>query len=173
MLEGNGLLRKGVVMIHDDHAGYSDHIYHEDPEGRSHFHLLRRYLKMCAELNVFLSPKKFEVYIKKPDIAGHLHGDGGLRPNPPRYQAIVEAAEPKTVADVYHAWRKCHRLVTAIHSKFRHPRTTPPRICHESAQRGGSDNQKGKEPTPERLRVERRAKTRIPQAEVAYRSSTP
>ena len=83
MLEGNGLLRKGVVMIHDDHAGYSDHIYDSDPEGRSHFHLLRRYLKMCAELNVFLSPKKFEVYIKKTDIAGHLHGDGGLRPNPP------------------------------------------------------------------------------------------
>ena len=70
MLEGAGLLRKGVIMIHDDHAGYSENIYDEDPEGRSHYHLLRRYLKLCAELNIRISPKKFEVYLKDPDIAG-------------------------------------------------------------------------------------------------------
>ena len=63
MLEGADLLRKGVVMIHDDHAGYASHIYDEDPNGRSHYHLLRRYLKLCAELNVFISPKKFEVQL--------------------------------------------------------------------------------------------------------------
>ena len=59
MLEGAGVLRKGVVMIHDNHAGYADHIIYDDNlEGQSHYHLLRHYLKICAELNVFLSPKK-------------------------------------------------------------------------------------------------------------------
>ena len=102
MLEGAGLPRKGVVMIHDDHAGYADCIYDDDPEGRSHYHLLRRYLKLCAELNVRSSPKKFEVYLQKADIAGHMHGDGGLRPSSPRYQSIVAAPDPTTVADVYY-----------------------------------------------------------------------
>ena len=77
-------------------------MYDEDPNGRSHYQLLRRYLKLRAELNVFISPKKFEVYIKDRDIAGHVHGDGGLRPSSPRYQAVVEAPDPTTVADVYH-----------------------------------------------------------------------
>ena len=48
ILEAAGLLRHGVEMIHDDHAGFSDRIYDEDEDGRSHFHLLRRYLRMCA-----------------------------------------------------------------------------------------------------------------------------
>ena len=103
MLEGAGLLRKGFIMIHDDHAGYAERIYDDDPEGRSHYHLLRRYLKLCAELNVRISPKKFEVYLTKPDIAGHEHADGGMRPClPTRYQAIIEAPDPTTVGDVYH-----------------------------------------------------------------------
>ena len=35
-------------MIHDDAAGASATIYDDDGEGNSHFHLLRRYLKVCA-----------------------------------------------------------------------------------------------------------------------------
>jgi len=77
MLEGADLLHKGVVMVHDDHAGYSDVIYDDDPNGRSHFHLLRRYLKACAEMNVVISPKKFEVFQTAVDIAGFLHSNGG------------------------------------------------------------------------------------------------
>ena len=49
ILESANLLRKGVEMIHDDHSGHSDRIYDDDPEGRSHYHLLRRYLKVCAQ----------------------------------------------------------------------------------------------------------------------------
>lgn len=103
ILEGAGLLRKGVIMIHDDHAGYSDHIYDDDPEGRSHYHLLRRYLKLCAKLNVHISPKKSKVYLQNPDIAGHEHKEGGMRPSLSRYQSnIIEAPEPNTIADVYY-----------------------------------------------------------------------
>ena len=49
ILDAAGLLRKGVEMVHDDHAGFSDVVYNDDPEGSGHFHLLRRYLKMCSE----------------------------------------------------------------------------------------------------------------------------
>ena len=97
MLECEKLFNNGVVMIHDDNAGYSATIYDDNPEGKSHFHLLRRYLKACAQRNVTLSPKKFEVFCTSLDIAGHLHKNGGLRPSPPRYQAIVDAPPPKTV----------------------------------------------------------------------------
>ena len=103
MLECEKLLNNGVVMIHDDNAGYSATIYDDDPEGNSHYHLLCRYLKACAQRNVTLSPKKFEVFCTSLDIAGHLHKNGGLRPSPPRYQAIVDAPPPKTVGDVYHS----------------------------------------------------------------------
>ena len=101
ILEAAKLLRKGVEMVHDDHAGYSATIYDEDPEGTSHYHLLRRYLKVCAQHRIRISPKKFVLFSTEADIAGRLHAGGGLRPNPPRYQAVVEQQEPATVADVY------------------------------------------------------------------------
>ena len=101
ILDAAGLLRKGVEMVHDDHAGFASVVYDDDPEGRSHFHLLRRYLKMCSEHRLRLSPKKFTLFSKEADIAGLLHKEGGLRPNPPRYQAIVDQTDPTTVGDVY------------------------------------------------------------------------
>ena len=101
LLEGANLLRNGVMMIHDDHAGYATHIYDDNPNGKSHYHLLRRYLKACAEVGVVLSPKKFEVYATSADIVGHLHAGGGLRPSPPRYQSIVDQPTPDLLSDVY------------------------------------------------------------------------
>ena len=101
ILDAAGLLRKGVEMVHDDHAGFATEVYNDEPDGRSHFHLLRRYLKMCSEHRLRLSPKKFTLFSKEADIAGLLHRDGGLRPNPPRYQAMVDQSDPKTVGDVY------------------------------------------------------------------------
>lgn len=49
-----------------------------------------------------ISPKKFEVYLTNPDITGHEHADGGMRPSLPRYQSIVETPEPTTIGHVYH-----------------------------------------------------------------------
>ena len=49
VLDAAGLLRKGVEMVHDDHAGFASTIYDDDPKGRSHFHLLRRYLQVCSQ----------------------------------------------------------------------------------------------------------------------------
>ena len=45
--------------------------------------------------------KKFTLFSRKVDIAGLLHRDGGLRPNPPRYQAVIDQQDPKMVGDVY------------------------------------------------------------------------
>ena len=101
MVEGSDLLHKGVVMIHDDHTGYATHIYDDDPQGLNHYNLFRRYLKTCSEMNVTISPKKFEVFCTSADIAGHLHGGGGLCPSPPRYQNIIDQPTPTTVGEVY------------------------------------------------------------------------
>ena len=90
ILDTVGLLCRGVEMIHDDHAGFSDRVYDADESGRSHFQILQRYLCMCSQHRLRVSPKKFEVFITKVDIAGLLRENGGFRPNPPRYQAIVE-----------------------------------------------------------------------------------
>ena len=101
ILDAAGLLRKGVEMVLDDHAGFASVVYDENPAGRSHYHLLQRYLKMCSEHRLQLSPKKFTLFNKEADIAGLLHQEGGLRPNPPRYQAVVDQSDPQTVGDVY------------------------------------------------------------------------
>ena len=101
MLEGAGLLHNGVVMVHDDHAVYVEVIYEDDPDGHSHYHLLRRYLKACTEMNVVLSPKTFEVFQRQVDIAGYMHERGGMRPCLPIYQSIVEQPRPTLVSDVY------------------------------------------------------------------------
>ena len=101
VLDSAGLLHKGVEMIHDDHTGHASVIYDEDPDGRSHYHLLRRYLKMCAQHRLRISPKKFVLFCKTPDVGGHLHGGGGFKPSPPRYQAIVEQKEPTTLDHLY------------------------------------------------------------------------
>ena len=39
---------KVVEMIQDDHSDYSANMFDEDMEGRSHYYLLRRYLKLCS-----------------------------------------------------------------------------------------------------------------------------
>ena len=70
ILDAAGLLRRGVEMIHDDHAGFADRVYDADESGRSHFQLLRRYLRMCSQHRLRVSPKKFEVFSTKADIAG-------------------------------------------------------------------------------------------------------
>ena len=101
ILDAAGLLRKGVEMVHDDHAGFASVVYDDNSDCRSHFHLLRRYLKMCSDHRLRLSPKKFTLFSKETDIAGLLHKEGGLRPNPPRYQAILNQTDPETVGDVY------------------------------------------------------------------------
>ena len=88
-------------MIHDDHSGHAAVIYDEDPNGRSHYHLLRRYLDVCAKHRIRISPKKFVIFCKNPDIGGFLHGGGGMRPSPPRYQALVEQKEPVTLDEIY------------------------------------------------------------------------
>ena len=82
ILDAAGLLHKGVEMVHGDHAGFSDVVYDDDPEGRSHFHSLRSYLKMCSEHRLRLSPKKFALFSKEADIAGLLHKGGGLLVRP-------------------------------------------------------------------------------------------
>jgi hypothetical protein len=79
ILDAAGLLRKGVEMCHDDHAGHATVVYDENPEGRSHYHLLRRCLKMCSQHRLRLSPKKFVLFSQEADIAGLLHKDGGLQ----------------------------------------------------------------------------------------------
>ena len=101
ILEAANLLHKGVEMIHDDHAGGSAEIYNEDAEGNSHFHLLRRYLKVCAQHRIRISPKKFVLFTSKMDFGGVMHHDSGMRPSPPRYQALLEQPEPKTLDEVY------------------------------------------------------------------------
>ena len=40
ILEAANLLRKGVEMVHDDHAGYAAEIFNDDENGDSHYHLL-------------------------------------------------------------------------------------------------------------------------------------
>ena len=101
ILEAANLLHKGVEMVHDDHAGGAAEIYNEDPEGRSHYHLLRRYLKVCAHHRIRISPKKFVLFTKKMDFGGVLHHDSGMRPSPPRYQALIDQPEPTTLDQVY------------------------------------------------------------------------
>ena len=103
ILEAANLLHKGVEMIQDDHGGHSDVIYDEDPNGRSHYHLLRRYLKVCAQHRLRISPKKFTLFAKEVDIGGALHKQGGMTPNPARYQAVLEQPEPSTLDEVYSA----------------------------------------------------------------------
>ena len=101
ILEAVNLLRKGVEMIHDDAAGASDTIYDDDEEGRSHFHLLRRYLKVCTQHRIRISPKKFTLFTKRMDFGGILHEDGGMRPSPARFQALLDQPDPTTLDEVY------------------------------------------------------------------------
>ena len=101
ILDAAGLLRHGVEMIHDDHAGFASEVYADEPDGNSHFHLLRRYLCMCSRHRLRVSPKKFVLFSKEADIAGLLHRNGGLRPHPARYQGILDQRQPETVGDVY------------------------------------------------------------------------
>ena len=103
VLDAAGLLHRGVEMIQDDHGGHADVIYDDDPNGRSHYHLLRRYLKVCAQHRLRISPKKFTLFAREADIGGALHKEGGMTPNPARYQAIIEQPEPKTLDTVYSA----------------------------------------------------------------------
>ena len=92
---------EGVEKIHDDHCGHSDRIYDSDPNGNSHFHLLRRYLKVCAQHRIRISPKKFILFATQVEFGGRLHGEGGMRPKPPRYQSIVEEPDPQVLDEVY------------------------------------------------------------------------
>ena len=101
LLESANLLRNGVEMIHDDHAGASATIYDDNPEGKSHYHLLRRYLKMCAQHRIRISPKKFVLFTKSMDFGGILHENGGMRPSPARYQALLDQPDPTTLDEVY------------------------------------------------------------------------
>ena len=101
MLQDAGLLHKGVEQVHDDHGGGAKVIYDDDPEGRSHFHLLRRYLKACSERRVRISPKKLVLFDTQVDLGGVLHMEGGMKPCPSRYQAILDEPEPEWVDQVY------------------------------------------------------------------------
>ena len=87
ILDAAGLLRKVVEMVHDDHAGFATEVYNDEPDGRSHFHLLRRYLKVCSEHRLRLSPKKFTLFSKEADISspGCCTGTGACAPT---HQAI-------------------------------------------------------------------------------------
>ena len=88
-------------MVHDDLGGYSKKIYDPDPASDCHYHLLRRYLKMCFEWRIRLSPKKFELFATSADLGDYLHENGGIRPNPWRYQAIVDQQTPVSLDKVY------------------------------------------------------------------------
>ena len=101
MLNAAGLLRHGVEMVHDDHAGHAAVIYDSDPQGRSHYHLLRRYLQACSERRVRLSPKKLTVFCRSLEFGGVTHRDGGIKPSPMRYQGMVEQPTPVTLDQVY------------------------------------------------------------------------
>ena len=101
MLKAANLYQNGVEMVHDDHAGHSDTIM--GPKGgNSHYATLERYLKTVSEHRVRLSPKKFVLFAKQLDIGGVLHGDGGIKPHPARYQSIIDQPTPTRLDEVYH-----------------------------------------------------------------------
>ena len=101
ILEAANLLKRGVKMVHDDHAGHASVIYDDDEEGKSHYHLLRRYLKVCSQHRLRISPEKFVLFCTQADVGGALHADGGMIPNPARYQGIIDEPEPVTLDTVY------------------------------------------------------------------------
>ena len=100
MLKGADLYQNGVEMVHDDHTGHSNTIVGPSG-GNSHYALLERYLKTVSEHGVCLSPKKFTLFAKEADFGGVLHGHGGIKPNPIRYQAVIDQPDPELVSDVY------------------------------------------------------------------------
>ena len=102
MLKGAGLYQNGVEMVHDDHAGHATEIVGPSG-GNSHYGLLERYLQTVSEHGVRISPKKFTIFATEADFGGVLHGKGGIRPNPERYQAVIDQPEPKLVSDIYSA----------------------------------------------------------------------
>ena len=130
VLEAGGLLHRGVEMIQDDHGGHAEVIYDENPDGRSHYHLLRRYLKVCAQHRLRISPKKFTLFPREADIGGALHKEGGMTPNPARYQAILEQPEPSTLDEVYSAMAAIGWKQSELHTEFCSDRATGAGFCY-------------------------------------------
>ena len=90
-----------VARDNYDHAGHASVIYDDDEDGKSHYHLLRRYLKICSQHRLRISPKKFVLFCTQDGVGGALHADGGMIPNPTRYQGIIDEPEPVTLDAVY------------------------------------------------------------------------
>ena len=58
--------------------------------------------KVWSQHRLRISPKKFVLFCTQADVGGALHPDGGMIPNPARYQGIIDEPEPETLDLTYY-----------------------------------------------------------------------